>query len=170
MLCCAVACRALVFACRRTPDTQKLTQNILAANDQRMMAIGLFKKQQAAAKAAATQQASAHGCSKAASAAQLLKAAEVHGNVAAWEHIAEDDDSSNLGGLGSNSGSSNVLAGSFYGEAGPGPVRSKRRKIGGAQRGSRTELQDVPFGLLVLEVLLDATAGGFERKCEECDV
>lgn len=128
-----------------------------------MMAIGLFKKQQAAAKAAATQQASAHGCSKAASAAQLLKAAEVHGNVAAWEHIAEDEDSSSsLSSLSSSSGSSNVLAGSFYGESGPGPGRSKRRKIGGAQRGSRTELQDVPFGLLVLEVLLDATAGGFQ--------
>jgi hypothetical protein len=142
---------------RRTADTQKLTQNILAANDQRLMAISLQRKQQAAARAAATQLGSAHGCSKAASAAMLLKAAEVHGNVAAWEHLTEDDDRTSWGGLDSGSGGS--LEGSFHGDhAAAAPLRPKRRK-GGLKAGSRTELQDVPFGMLVLEVLLDATAG-----------
>jgi len=114
------------------------------------MAISLFKRQQAAARAAASQQASAHGCGKAASAAQLLRAAELHGNVAAWEHLAEDEE------IGWTT-ADHSLEGSFYGEA--KPIRPKQRKPGGAHRGSRTELQDVPFGVLVLEVLLDATAG-----------
>lgn len=133
-----------------------MTQNILAANDQRLMAISLCRQQQAAARAAATQQASAHGCSKAASAAQLLKAAEVHGNVAAWEHLAEDEDLSSWA-----QGSDSSLEGSFHGSShfSAAVARPKRRKGGLAQRGSRTELQDVPFGILVLEVLLDATAG-----------
>lgn len=148
------------MSCRRTADTQKLTQNILAANDQRLMAISLCRQQQAAARAAATQQASAHGCSKAASAAQLLKAAEVHGNVAAWEHLAEDDDLSSWA-----QGSDSSLEGSFHSSSSShftaaAVARPKRRKGGLMQRGSRTELQDVPFGMLVLEVLLDATAGG----------
>lgn len=160
MIGCGVCCGVLALLCwarRRTADTQKLTQNILAANDQRLMAIGLCRQQQAAARAAATQQASAHGCSKAASAAQLLKAAEVHGHVAAWEHLAEEDDASSWGGAGDSS-----LEGSFHGgghSAAAAAVRPKRRKSGLGHRASRTELQDIPFGLLVLEVLLDATAG-----------
>jgi hypothetical protein len=43
-------------------------------------------------------------------------------------------------------------------------VRPRRRKPGMGGRASRTELQDIPFGMLVLEVLLDATAGaGVDR-------
>jgi hypothetical protein len=128
------------------------------------MAISLQRKQQAAARAAATQLGSAHGCSKAASAAMLLKAAEVHGNVAAWEHL-EDDDRTSWGGSDSGSSGGGSLEGSFHGDhhAPAALLRPKRRK-GGLKGGSRTELQDVPFGMLVLEVLLDATAG--EERCK----
>lgn len=64
MLClfgCCAGPAVLLLSCRRTADTQKLTQNILAANDQRLMAIGLCRKQQAAARAAASQQVSTYG-------------------------------------------------------------------------------------------------------------
>lgn len=118
------------------------------------MAISLFRQQQAAARAAANQQASAHGCSKAASAHQLLKAAEQHGTASAWEHLAEDEE---IGWTTADTSSS--LEAGFYGDGMPTPIRPKPRKSGISQRGSRTELQDVPFGMLVLEVLLDATAG-----------
>lgn len=162
-LSCVLSCRDPSCFFRRTADTQKLTQNILAANDQRLMAISLFKQKQAAARAAATQQASAHGCAKAPAAAQLLRAAEVHGNVAAWEHLAEDDEigwttSAPADGSGGSSGGfQQHHHGHGSGEDRPAVIRPKRRKAGG----SRTELQDVPFGMLVLEVLLDATAGAF---------
>jgi hypothetical protein len=160
-------------ACRRTADTQKLTQNILAANDQRLMAIALTRQQQAAARAAASQIGTAQGCSRAASAAQLLKAAELHGNVSAWEHLAEDDDRAGWGGGPADSSASSSSSGggsgggslesSFYGDtaaaAAAAPVRRSKRRKGSLRHGSRTELQDVPFGMLVLEVLLDATAG-----------
>lgn len=157
---------------RRTADTQKLTQNILAANDQRLMAIALTRQQQAAARAAASQIGTAQGCSRAASAAQLLKAAELHGNVSAWEHLAEDDDRAAWGAGPADSSSSSGGGGSggslesgFYGDAAAAaaaaaPVRRSKRRKAGLRHGSRTELQDVPFGMLVLEVLLDATAGG----------
>lgn len=160
---------------RRTADTQKLTQNILAANDQRLMAIALTRQQQAAARAAASQIGTAQGCSRAASAAQLLKAAELYnGNVSAWEHLAEDDDRAAWGAGpaadsssgGGGSGSSSLESG-FYGDgaAAAAPVRRSKRRKAGLRHGSRTELQDVPFGMLVLEVLLDATAGGLARVC-----
>jgi hypothetical protein len=154
-----MALATLLFVCMRDPlgrrhaDTQKLSQNILAANDQRLMALGLYKQQQAAVRASAAQQLTAHGCGKAASASQLLRAADVHGSAAAWEQLAEDDDSSNM-----------LSTDSWLGEAGALPPRLRGRgggghKRGAGQRSNRSDLKDVPFGMLVLEVLLDATAG-----------
>lgn len=126
------------------------------------MALGLFKQQQAA-RATANQQLSGHGCSKAASAAQLLKAAEVHGTAAAWEHLADEDE----GAWSSDSMLSEGLLADGAVPGGRGGMRRSRKRGGVGQRSSRSDLKDVPFGMLVLEVLLDATAGEARGGQEE---
>eukprot|EP00878_Enallax_costatus_P027054 GHUV01029089.1.p1 GENE.GHUV01029089.1~~GHUV01029089.1.p1 ORF type:complete len:151 (-),score=11.86 GHUV01029089.1:416-868(-) len=114
------------FCCRRDADTQKLSQNILAANDQRLMAINMHLQQlQRQEDARASQSLAALGCGKAPSAAEVIKSSMFASRIATGQ------------------GNS---APAWDSEDGSMP------KGGG-------ELRDVPFEMLVLEVLLDATTG-----------
>jgi hypothetical protein len=132
--------------CRREADTQKLSQNILAANDQRLMAIHLAAQQQQQQEAARSVQSplSPLGCGKAASAADLIRAADAaHGVGPAGGSRG-----------GSKGGWSPLEAEGFGGSSSSSRSEALARlNVGG-------DLKDVPFEMLVLEVLLDATTGG----------
>lgn len=109
------------------------------------MAIHLAAQQQAQQEAAraALSPLAAHGCGKAAAAADLIRAADDvappgHGRrgFKGWQGLGEDD-------------------GKGFGRAGQG--------LGGTG-----ELKDVPFEMLVLEVLLDATTGVLQTQYFVC--
>jgi hypothetical protein len=143
--------------CRRQKDIQKLSQAILLANDQRLMALRIREHQEQQLQssrglfsASADSSSTMGSCERAASAADLLRVAaagaarrgsarvtmQQHG-AAPNAHAAAGSSSSGSGGSGGGGDESAV----------------------GSAAGS--DLKDVPFEMLVLEVLLDATQGGW---------
>ncbi|WIA29778.1 hypothetical protein OEZ86_012252 [Tetradesmus obliquus] len=142
--------KAVLIKGRREADTQKLSQNILAANDQRLMSIHLAAQQQQQQEAARSAHTplSAMGCGKAASAADLIRAADAaHGVGPAG------------GSRGAAKGSWSPLEAEGFGGSSSSRSEALARNVGG-------DLKDVPFEMLVLEVLLDATTEYFYTKVQ----
>ncbi|KAF8068278.1 SULP1 [Scenedesmus sp. PABB004] len=130
--------KAILIKSRRDADTQKLSQNILAANDQRLMALRLWEQQQREAESARASATgpSSHGCGRALGAADVLAASGAPRRARkAWAAGGEPGDDDGLG----------------------GPA---------GRTGGGSDLKDVPFEMLVLEVLLDATTEYFYTKCQ----
>jgi hypothetical protein len=156
----------LFLLCRRQRDTQKLSQAILMANDQRLMALRIHEHQEQQLHASrglfsstADSSSMLGSCERAASAADLLRmaAAGASGKRGSARVTMSQQGGGGLAGRGfgnaaAATGGSNLAAAAAGDEV---AVRSA----------ASNDLKDVPFEMLVLEVLLDATAGGLCVMC-----
>lgn len=200
--CYRAPCQLCLLLTSRQKDTQKLAQQILQANDQRLMELRLHRHQKEETSDAST--IGLGSCERAASAADLLRMANqkmrgsarvtMQAGAAGQQHFVHSPGSQQQASSSSSSSSSrsssgtgtyrNNPRGTQQGLFGVGPVGPRRTGLAvgplaesggdewrlqpaavaaGADAVSRAgggELKDVPFEMLVLEILLDATAGG----------
>jgi hypothetical protein len=143
--------RCVPSTCRRQKDIQKLSQAILLANDQRLMALRIREHQEQQLQAsrglfsASDDSSSMMGsCERAASAADLLRMAAAGAAKRGSARVTVQH--------GAGGPNANAATGGSSGAA--GSDESAVRSAAGS------DLKDVPFEMLVLEVLLDATQGG----------
>jgi hypothetical protein len=146
---CALLC------CRRQKDIQKLSQAILLANDQRLMALRIREHQEQQLQASrglfsnsADSSSTMGSCERAASAADLLRMAAAGAAKRGSARVTMQHGAGSNAAAGGSSSSRSSSSGGAGGDE--SAVRS-------AAAGS--DLKDVPFEMLVLEVLLDATQG-----------
>eukprot|EP00775_Hariotina_reticulata_P005093 gene5093-5334_t len=138
--------KAVLIKGRRGQDTQKLAQAILAANDQRLMAIALAQQRQQQTLHGATSRISllsGSGCGKAAAAAEVLSQSHTPAYVRRGPH-----------------GRRPAV------KAGQTDTQNPGDTAAGGRFGVGSDLADTPFEMLVLEVLLDATAEYFYTKVQ----
>ncbi|KAF8060603.1 MRS2-G [Scenedesmus sp. PABB004] len=173
--------RAILIKGRRQRDTQKLAQAILAANDQRLRAVRIARHQAEQTANPIGPGAAMGSCERAASAADLLRAVSAKARSSARLTAGGAGvgyvQTSGGGGLGGDAAP--WAAGRARGGAGdavqPAAVAAGADALsraagggggGGPSSASSGDLKDCPFELLVLEVLLDATAEYFYTKVQ----
>ncbi|KAF6264157.1 hypothetical protein COO60DRAFT_221808 [Scenedesmus sp. NREL 46B-D3] len=164
--------KAVLIKGRRLKDTHKLSQAILMANEQRLMALRKHEEEQQQLEAtrglfpsSAVCSSTMGSCERAASAADLLRladkgAAKRGGARAGRQHGSGSAGLVHAAAAAAAGGASSAGAQAAAAAAASAGDESAVRSAAGS------ELKDVPFEMLVLEVLLDATAEYFYTKVQ----
>eukprot|EP00878_Enallax_costatus_P017430 GHUV01018307.1.p1 GENE.GHUV01018307.1~~GHUV01018307.1.p1 ORF type:complete len:773 (+),score=257.30 GHUV01018307.1:352-2670(+) len=172
--------KAVLIKSRRQRDTQKIAQAILAANDQRLMAIKLWQHQHQEIRNTSSP-VGLDSCKRAASAADLIMQHNQSTQSRAGYKSSRVTYSDRAGYVQLlTPGSAGSLSPSVVNPSVPRQQSSARviepagvaaagdalRRTAGGSSSFGSDLKDVPFEMLVLEVLLDATTEYFYTKVQ----